>query len=755
MSWIKECEAAWSASDLSQCEPMGMPLEFWVSLGLPILGVLGWIFRHSIRATVKKFLSGRSKPPTAIHKIDSDLIGREIAHAALDNHFTINKAPYIIHGAPGIGKTVLARDYGKRHKGERYADWIMLTLNSASGMKVELEMLAAQLGVDPKLGEKAYIQTAFQKMQESGHRYLIILDNADADAQCRLAQDFACDMDNVDFIITSQQKDWPDGYAVNTLGPLKPEDATELLSELSEREIDEELQSFSKTLDYLPLALDVVGRDLKLYAGSLGDYITEYKSFKVPDVFNKEGGNKRYEKSVVKAVLMAFDRLDDEAKAILKIAAFMDPNDIDAGFFMRGAAGLKAKGLDALPEPLNTICNSEMKLTRALAACENHSLLYPAIWRDNDTRRIHRTTQAALRQAMGADEAVYAGVTGRLGAAQVSGDAQFDSDNWPAYHRLAPHAEALTSAVDIMSGKTGILASFWLNKMGVFLSNATGDHKRTMTLGQHEVELYERLHGPKSSEYLTALHNMTVTKDKLARTETGAAREALDAEIEQAFNHIITLKTALPNEELSIADTHIGLAEFYRARRRLKEAETHFLKALKLRQDNDAPMHVIASALGNIGVLYSDWARHEEDSERQQDLLGKASNYNADALLKTRQALGEIHLSTAVRLNNLRVQFNDKGDFKEGIFYAARACAVLKLMVQTNQIPKNHPYVTQFSQGLALTLTRLKRDPAEASALIDAAILQIRANQEIWEAAKEAGTLESYVPPPITPMDED
>lgn len=742
MGWFKTCQDAVVQGNLSQCEPMGLELVDAAKITAIVIGGT-WAFIKFVWPVLKNRLNNKAKITPIAHAPDSGLTGRDDDIKAIREHFGYSQKPLVLHGGAGVGKTVLARSVAQADYKDR---WVMLPLGSDSEMKTALEPYAQQLGISEDVGLDAFIRNTLEAMRADSKRWLIIFDNADSDAEADRARKYTVETNDLDFMITSQRGNWPEAFTTRPLDVLDLDAAAQLLSKLSGRRVDDDLKALAIELDRLPLALTLIGTDLANMPADMS-VVAYTKSFTdrlaaVPD-------NERYKKSVVTAVQMAFERLGDEAKAVLKIAAFMDPNDIDGGFFTRGAAGIEDKGLEALPEPLNALCNNEVMINRALADCVNHSLLYTAQWRGEDTRRIHRTTQYALRQAMAAEKAVYAGLMARLGRAQLSGSAQFDTQNWPAYHRLAPHAEAFMSADDILVDEDGKLALAWLNQMGVFLAQATRDDNRTVILGSCEVLWVERLYGSTSIEYAASLNNLVSTKDQLARTQTGAVRAALDKDVKEGFHTVIKIKSNLPNSELSLASTHNQLASFYWARKRFPEAETDWLKALELSQENQVEAHLIASTFGNLGVLYGNWARDELDPKKSQELQDKALSYAADSLTQTRQALGEVHLETALRLNNLSVQYNDIQEPLIGLPYAIRAVSVLALMVKDGSIPESHPSNRKYGEGLTFILTKLNRDPAKASALVEAAKPQMLADQEQWRAAKEAGTLERYVPLPI------
>lgn len=700
-----------------------------------LVGVLTWQFPRAPKISKPKLKS-------ITHTPDSALTGRKSELKAIKKHFSFSSKPLVIHGGAGVGKTVLARQHAHSHYQGR---WVMLPLGSDSEMKTAIEPIAAQLLIKDDGNIEAFIRKTMEAMQKAKSRWLIILDNADSDDEAERARKYALDTNDLDFLITSQRGKWPDTIKPYPLGVLSPDDAVTLLSKLSGRAIDKNLKHLAKELDYLPLALTLVGTDLGIQPTTTS--LSDYQDTLV-DLLNKVPDNTRYKKSMGMAVRLAFERLGSEAKALLNIAAFMDANDISVEFFVRGAEGIKEKGLDPLPEPLWPILQDKIKINRVLMEAETHSLLYPSSWQDEPTHRIHRTTQMVLRDMLADRAGEIAGFAARLGRAQVSGSAQYDTQNWPYYHRLAPHAEALAYFAESAEGDSGSCMAVLINSMGVFLKFATEDLNRVIRLEKGVLAIDKRLYGKTSSAYAVALSNFADTKSRLALTFKGATRKTMEGEAEIAHKKAIEIKSDMSDSELSLAYTYNNLGNFYLARNRFSDTETTWKVALKLLQDHGAEAHLIAASLGNMGSLYGGWALEETDSEKSEDYREKALKFKTRALDLTRIALGEIHQETAMSANNLSVEYYNIGKFVMDLNYAIRAAAILTLMVDSRQMSPTNPNITIYEKSLKSSLSALGQSPAEASALIEAAKPEIIAQHEKWEAAKAAG--EDYDPPPIT-----
>lgn len=708
-----------------------------------ILAAIGLLFTGL--AFVKSLLKPKLKP--IVHTLDGALTGRDKDIKALRHHFKFSRKPLVIHGGPGIGKTVLARKLAEDHYN---GCWVMLPLGSDSEIKTALEPVAQQLSikVEDDGDIVAFIRKTMEAMRNAKSRWLIILDNADNNEEAERARKYVLDTNDLDFIITSQRGTWPDTVKPYPLGVLSSDDAVTLLSKLSGRAIDDDLKHLAKELDYLPFALTLVGTDLGIQPTitSLSDYQEPFA-----DLLDKVPDNASYKKSMGMAVRLAFERLRPEAKALLNIAAFMDPNDISAEFFTRGAAGIIENEYDPLPEPLWLILQDSIKTNRILKDAETHSVLYPSTWQNDPTYRIHRTTQMVLRDMLGDGAGKVAGFATRLGGAQIKTDLQHNTQNWPYYHRLAPHAETLLIYAENLGREDGAHMVYLINAMGVFLTNATGDLNRVILLEESVLPLSKRLFGGDSEAYSAIFSNIADTKSSLSYNLTGAAKKEMELEAEKAFREAIEIQSKVPNGILGLACVHNNFGNFYYNQNRFSDAEHHLQTALDIREAQADEAYLIATTLGLMGRLFSARATAETNPSKVNDYRKKALSFMTQAWVRARSALGEVDLSLVVRATDLSLEYIEINKFDKTLAFAVRAAAISSLMSDYRQIPPDNPQILISVRNLEITLSALGRSPAEAQALITAAKPEIIVQHKNWEAAKAAG--EDYDPPPILPPD--
>jgi len=125
---------------------------------------------------------------------------------------------------------------------------------------------------------------------------------------------------------------------------------------------------------------------------------------------------------------------------VLRIAAYLAPDDIPFRMLLHPVAGLPRAGMDrSIAEQVEAICASELAVDDAVAALRQHSL----IGAPGETFSIHRLVQAVTRSQMPLDE--QAGWR-RTAAVLVDAAVPRDTDargSWAACRLLLPHAQAV------------------------------------------------------------------------------------------------------------------------------------------------------------------------------------------------------------------------------------------------------------------------------------------------------------------------
>jgi len=112
----------------------GPSLEEWAYIATIIAAIIAVL---SLLLRAYKHRNRKPKLKPIIHRPDSDLTGRDTEIKEIRDYFTFSRIPLVIHGGPGVGKTVLARKLAHDHYKDR---WVMLPLSSDSEMKRAIDL---------------------------------------------------------------------------------------------------------------------------------------------------------------------------------------------------------------------------------------------------------------------------------------------------------------------------------------------------------------------------------------------------------------------------------------------------------------------------------------------------------------------------------------------------------------------------------------------------------------------------------------
>ena len=496
MDWVEACRAAlgaeWSEIDLSSCAPFGFGLEWWIGLlGLTAFGVLAWLWKGARAALLwlprllrRRLFPERFDDPALIGE-QPEIVGRRRELAALRRAFARHwrhrllrrtaPAAVAVTGQGGYGKTALAIAVARANRRgvlPRYRGVWMVNALTLSSTRDGLAGLGRRLGVAVPENAGEGVDVVLDAMAARGGRWLLIHDNVDEPERMRAMARQLGHPDRIDHLITSQIADWPEHLAEPfPLDLPAPEEATALLARDSGRARAAVRSLAVETLDRHPLALVIAGqmlaRDPALAPETLAARFVE----RLRDA--PEGTP--YTKSVHAVVSEAYDRLGEQARALMRLAAVLAPDDVSPDHLAEGAAAIADRGLAPLPQTLAPVATDEIARGQTFAEARRHSLLRKGTWTGpagaaQPTHVVHGLTQLVLRQIMRAPaRALYTGCAARLGAAQFTDNPQFDQASWPRYHRLAPQAVALAPLAGAAAEADRQAAARFVHNAAVFL----------------------------------------------------------------------------------------------------------------------------------------------------------------------------------------------------------------------------------------------------------------------------------------------
>ena len=674
-----------------------------------------------------------------VREDNPDILGRDGLSDKIAAEFAATPGPIALIGQGGIGKTAAADHYARtRFRSGHYHGVWRISGEGISQAASDLNPLGKQLGVADTNDAMAYyraVTTAIRAQADHPKRWLLIHDNVDDEATQRALAERLTDVAQIDHLITSRLRDWsPRATSIRVPEP-GPADAVALLAREAGRDADPDLAQLAvETLGGLPLALVLVGAHLR----NSGVTVTEYGESFADALKMKPAGTNAYSNSLAEAVARSVAELDDNARAMLALAAFMAPEDIDPDYLEKGAAGL-------LPEnDYFELSQHKVRRRTAISDLEKHSLLrkveVDGAAGPEHSYRVHRLTQLVLRDGMDQEMTqALIGTAAAVGVAQVTTQIQFDVKSWPRYRRLFRQTVTLAPMLSTAAVPVQKAGGNFVNSAALFLREANGDLNGARQLYEQNLSIVANAFGSESLNFGVALGCLGAVLDHLARIETDpAARLALDEQAERHLKEARRVKRAATDDDgVGVAFDEARLGGFYWARKRFDAAEPHYHAALHMVESGEAAPELIGASHGNLGVLYNNWA-DSLDRVAGQEMREKAEQHNEEALHLTRKGLGEIHFDTATRLNNLALSRLRSGKTGEACRLMVRAAAIPFAMARNALISVDHPVANRGISALGYVLSLIK-DPSDPLTLAEAEVPAVLADHAAWERGETPG----------------
>lgn len=336
----------------------------------------------------------------------ADFVGRE--EAVAEGGWLLQREPrtaipvVVVTGPGGIGKTALAVHIAHQVSG-RYPDGqLFLELGDAAAQQLGPEELLAQVlrafGVS-EIPETRAERAALYRSLVSERRVLLVLDDARDEAQIRdlIPGNPACAV-----LVTSRRRlpDVDGAHHLPTLGPLPPEEATEMFRRVLRRsgvEGDAEPEATRRVIDLsagLPLALSIVAAMRARDPGrSTVDIANRLEQQSL-------GGFVYGDRSVARSIGAGFDRLDPAARSL---------------FLGLGLLQLPEFGLWTSAAVLDGTGSDPAEVLLRLASCHMIEPAGPPMrYRFHDLTRRYARHRADSQYAPGDRRAIVAQVYGAL-----------------------------------------------------------------------------------------------------------------------------------------------------------------------------------------------------------------------------------------------------------------------------------------------------------------------------------------------------
>ena len=582
-----------------------------------------------------------------------------------------------VRGLGGMGKSQVALEYVHRMRGTgRYQVTAWVRADSAVTAAEDLAALAPLLGLgaDGPAGEVAASVVA---VLGSRRDWLVVFDNAQGPGD--LAGMLPGGAGHV--LITSRNRAWSGVASQLDLEVFSRAESMAFLCRRSGRPEPEAAGELAAELGDLPLALAQAAAYIDARAVTIGGYLALYRDPALARRLRDEGLDAgEYPASVARTWLLTIGQLSADRPAavdLLRLCAFLSPDEIDLGVLATGAAG----GLAA-------VLGDHLERTETAGALARASLLTAT---GEGRIRVHRLVQAVTRDQL--DEDLLAAWSGRvldLVTAVFPGKPQ-DHRSWPACASVASHAEAIAAHAGRSPNLAGKSARL-LGRLGVYLI-ASAQPRAALEVLERALAMEEAASGPGHHEAAVILNNLGIAQWELGDLAAGRASVERALAIDEAVygpGHP-ELATALNNLGAILGE----LGEVTAAHASVK-------RALAIDEAAYGPGHSeVASTLNNLGAV--------------QRRLGELTDARATlehALAIEEAAYGPDHPEVADILSNLGLVQRQLGDLP-----AARASAERALAIKQAAYGPGHPELASILNNLGAVQRELGEMPAARATL--------------------------------------
>ena len=628
---------------VAECDPPGL---LRARIHIDLVGITDEAARQALLDGVKQGRakpasgppfpgSGKAKPefpptaPRTIHNLpfrqNPLFIGRSADLKNLRKKLQI--IGYVaIHGLGGVGKTHLAVEYAWQHLGD-YDAVLWVKAESAEVLDAGLAALASLFDLaDADEGEQAVQTKRVLRWLGSHERWLLIADNADADAAANAIGDRLPPNLPGHVLITSIINNWPVNIQDLTLDLLSPDDATRyLLDRVTKRRHsagdETAARSLAHQLGHLPLALEQAASLIIEMRWSFDKYQEQFRDARPQFLERHHEDGIRYTTSVAKTWSITLNQLAPLARALLRIAAWFAADTIPRGVFTADKP--------LLSETLGGNADvSDLSIDKALGELDRFSLIRLT----SETVSVHRLLQAVEQDSLPKEERerwlVWAV---RLFAAFAPASPD-DVRTWGVWLPLSQHAETLIEHTK-RHGVDALPIAEVANNLGLFLM-ARAVYAKAEPFHQRALAIWEKALGPEHCTVAQSLNNLAL----LYKNQRQYAKA------EPLYHRALAIREkALGPEHSDVAQSLNNLAGLYRAQGQFGKAESLYERALAIREKALGPDHPdVATVLNNLALLYKNQGQYE-----------KTESLQLRALAIWEKALGPEHPDVALSLNNL------------------------------------------------------------------------------------------------------
>ena len=419
--------------------------------------------------------------------------GREEALAQVGRQLARGPVAMIaIRGLGGVGKSQIALEYAHRAVAAgryRLAWWVRA--DSAVTIAEDLAALASVVGVAPDQPAGDVAVEVVARLR-SRHDWLVVFDNA------QVPGDLSGVLPGGDghVLITSRNRGWSGLATQLDVEVFQRAESVAFLCERARRAEPGAAAELAEELGDLPLALAQAAAYIDARSVTIKGYLGLYRDPVLARRLRDEGlESDEYPASVARTWLLSIGQLSCErpgAVELLRLCAFLDPDDIDLDLLATGA-------VDA-GDHMALVLGERLDRVETIGALTRASLI--AVTAEGRLR-VHRLVQAVTRDQLDEDQAAgWARRALSLVESALPADLM-DYRAWPVCASLAPHIEAVTRHTDCYPD-LAIQRGRLLVKLGQYLERTMQLQTALTTLGR-ALAINEEAHGSDCPEVASTL----------------------------------------------------------------------------------------------------------------------------------------------------------------------------------------------------------------------------------------------------------
>ena len=586
-----------------------------------------------------------------------------------------------IAGLGGIGKSRLAVEFGWWGlNNEKYGHVFFVSSETPELLNTSLARLATGvLGIAPGDAKEEIARETALAWLGQNDGWLMIIDNADSKEAAEVVEELLPQLSRGQVIITSRYMRWGAAVRPRRLGLFEAEEAKRFLLERTkarriETDSDEELaEKLAKELGYLPLALEQAGAYIAHNGCSMAEYLKEWEEEREKVLEWYDEREMQYDAAVAVTYERTFERLSIGARALLRLAALLAPEEIPTEMFEKSSETVR-QAMKLIDEGTKT----EFDCREAVGELAAYSM----ITREEAGFTVHRIVQEVVRGRIAeGDRKEWIEKALKIVNDYTPGGSD-DVRTWPVMDVLRPHAEVIARRADEV-GITEPTARL-MNQVGIYL-HAKGLYGEAEYWMRSSLNIDEESLGPNHFGVAIRLNNLA----ELLR-ETGCFEEA-----EPLYRRALKIvETSFGPNHPRVAISLNNLALLLKDTDRLEDAEPLMRRGLEIEEESKGENHPhVAIQLNNLADLLRKTGRFEEAEPmyRRAIEIGEAT-------------LGPKHPKVAIRMNNLALLLKQTKRLEEAETLYRRA-----LKIDEATLGPNHPYVAFRLNNLARLLQDTNR----------------------------------------------